>query len=85
MFKGQRNDKGRPKGSLNKVTSEVKDIIQTKTFELLESINIEKLSETNKVKMLNCLLPYLLPKTTIKIDEQPEQPLFLVEVVESNI
>jgi hypothetical protein len=25
-----------------------------------------------------------LPKTTIKIDEQPEQPLFLVEVVESN-
>lgn len=82
MFKGTRNNNGRPKGSLNKVTSEVKDIIQTKTFELLESINIEKLSETNKVKMLNCLLPYLLPKTTIQIEQDIEQPLFKIEVIE---
>lgn len=82
MFKGTRNNNGRPRGSLNKITSDVKELIQNKTFDLLQSIDIEKLSDTNKVKMLNSLLPYLLPKTTIQIEENIEQPLFKIEVIE---
>jgi len=82
MFKGTRNTNGRPKGSLNKITIDVKEIIQKKTFELLENIDIHTLTETNKVKMLNCLLPYLLPKTTIQIDKDKETPLFEVEIIE---
>ena len=84
MFKGKRNTNGRPTGSLNKITSDVKVLIQNKTFDLLQSIDIEKLSDTNKVKMLSSLLPYLLPKTTIQIEQDTEKPLFLVEVLESN-
>lgn len=82
MFKGTRNNNGRPRGSLNKITSDVKELIQNKTFDLLQSIDIEKLSDTNKVKMLNSLLPYLLPKTTIQIEQDIEQPLFKIEVIE---
>jgi hypothetical protein len=82
MFKGTRNNNGRPRGSLNKITSDVKELIQNKTFDLLQSIDIEKLSDTNKVKMLNSLLPYLLPKTTIQIEENIDQPLFKIEVIE---
>ena len=84
MFKGTRNNNGRPRGSLNKITSDVKGLIQNKTFDLLQSIDIEKLSDTNKVKMLNSLLPYLLPKTTIQIEQDIEQPLFKIEVIESD-
>jgi len=84
MFKGTRNNNGRPRGSLNKITSDVKELIQNKTFDLLQSIDIEKLSDTNKVKMLNSLLPYLLPKTTIQIEQDIEQPLFKIEVIESD-
>jgi hypothetical protein len=58
-------------------------LIQNKTFDLLQSIDIEKLSDTNKVKMLNSLLPYLLPKTTIQIEQDIEQPIFNIEVIES--
>jgi hypothetical protein len=83
MFKGTRNNNGRPRGSLNKITSDVKELIQNKTFDLLQSIDIEKLSDTNKVKMLNSLLPYLLPKTTIQIEQDIEQPIFKIEVIES--
>jgi hypothetical protein len=83
MFKGTRNNNGRPRGSLNKITSDVKELIQNKTFDLLQSIDIEKLSDTNKVKMLNSLLPYLLPKTTIQIEQDIEQPIFNIEVIES--
>lgn len=82
MFKGQRNEKGRPKGSLNRITSDVKEVIQSKAFELLDSIEIEKLSETNKVKMLSSLLPYILSKTNIQLNDV-EQPIFRVEVVEN--
>jgi hypothetical protein len=82
MFKGQRNEKGRPKGSLNRITSDVKEVIQSKAFELLDSIEIEKLSETNKVKMLSSLLPYILSKTNIQINDV-EQPIFRVEVIEN--
>lgn len=84
MFKGTRNNNGRPRGSLNKITSDVKELIQNKTFDLLQSIDIEKLSDTNKVKMLNSLLPYLLPKTTIQIEQDIEQPIFKIEVIESD-
>ena len=84
MFKGTRNNNGRPRGSLNKITSDVKELVQNKTFDLLQSIDIEKLSDTNKVKMLNSLLPYLLPKTTIQIEQDIEQPLFKIEVIESD-
>jgi hypothetical protein len=83
MFKGTRNNTGRPRGSLNKITSDVKELIQNKTFDLLQSIDIEKLSDTNKVKMLNSLLPYLLPKTTIQIEQDIEQPIFNIEIIES--
>jgi hypothetical protein len=81
-FKGKRNVKGRPKGSLNKITAEVKEVVESKTFELIQSIDISKLTDANKVKMLSALLPYILPKTNIVIEQEQEQPIFKIEILE---
>ena len=62
-FKGVRNINGRPKGSLNKISSEVKatisDIIAENTEELNE--RLQRLDDDAFVKHYINLLKFLLP------------------------
>ena len=42
----------RPKGSVNKITKEVKEILQDITDEVVSSIEIKKLNTNQKLKFL---------------------------------
>ena len=61
-FKGTRNLNGRPKNSKNKITTEVKELIQNIASDLFQSIDVNELRPTDKVRLLTGLLPYILPK-----------------------
>ena len=49
----------------NKVDVELKDQLKNITKEILDSINVEELTRTQKVQLLKTSLAYLLPKEYI--------------------
>ena len=71
---------GRPKGSSNKVTTEVKERLVNLIDECINSIGVEELSIDQKLKLLQLSLHYVVPKLRGIIDkkeEVAEQPLFI--------
>ena len=52
----------RPKGSQNKITSEVKDKLQLLIDDLIASLNVNELDANQRIKMLQIALQYTLPK-----------------------
>jgi hypothetical protein len=86
MFKGEINTKGRPKGSTNKITSEVKELINQLASDLFQSIDVNELKPTDKVRLFTGILPYIIPKkaeidTTINsnltwLDSYSEEQLY---------
>jgi hypothetical protein len=61
-FKGVRNVGGRPKGSGNKVTAELKIVIEQLANDLHQSIDIANLKDSERMKLFVSILPYLMPK-----------------------
>ena len=84
--------KGNTYGSLGKrgkgkLDVELKDQLRNITQEILDSINVEELTRTQKVQLLKTSLAYLLPKEYIQdvsvnedlplfIDDKPEAEMF---------
>ena len=84
--------KGNTYGSLGKrgkgkLDVELKDQLKNITKEILDSINVEELTRTQKVQLLKTSLAYLLPKEYIQdvsvnedlplfIDDKPEAEMF---------
>ena len=74
----------RTKGSPNKITTEVKEQLQSLIDEVVNSIDVNSMSTDQKLKLLQLSLHYVLPKlrSTEKTGEVYEdQPLF-IEVLE---
>ena len=70
----------RPKGSQNKVTTEVKDKLQSLIDEVVDSIDVNSMTTTEKLKLLQLSLHYVIPKlrsSLIKKNEGDDLPLFL--------
>ena len=68
----------RPKGSKNKITSIVKDKLQLLVDDLIASLDVNELDTNQRIKMLQMVLQYTLPRmkqATNKIGE--DLPLFL--------
>ena len=62
----------------NKVDVELKDQLKNITKEILDSINVEGLTRTQKVQLLKTSLAYLLPKEYINETHLTEDvPLFI--------
>lgn len=63
-FKGIRNEKGRPKGAVNKTTQETKEILKNIVSVEIENINglLDKLEPKERLDVIIKLLPYILPK-----------------------
>lgn len=62
----------------NKVDVELKDQLKSITKEILDSINVEELSKTQKITFLKSSLAYLLPKEYINETHLTEDvPLFI--------
>ena len=53
---------GRQKGTPNKITSEIRDKISILVSGTIDSIDINTLTHYQKVKLLNSLCQYVIPK-----------------------
>ena len=68
----------RPKGSQNKITSEVKDKLQLLIDDLIDSLNVKDLDTNQRIKMLQIVLQYILPRMKQATHEVNEDlPLFM--------
>ena len=71
----------RPKGSQNKIKSEVKEKLQLLIDDLIDSLNIKELDANQRIKMLQIALQYTLPRmkhNAIKVNE--DLPLFMEDL-----
>ena len=70
----------RPKGSPNKVTSEVRNKLQYLLDDLIDSLDLNELDNNQRIKMLQIALQYTLPKLrSTETSEKPYEdlPLFI--------
>ena len=68
----------RPKGSQNKITSEIKDKLQLLIDDVIDSLNVKELDANQRIKMLQIALQYTLPRVKQATNEVSEDlPLFI--------
>ena len=66
-----------PKGSPNRVTSEVRIKLQDLLDDLIDSLDLNELDANQRIKMLQIALQYTLPKLKQEINEVKDLPLFI--------
>ena len=74
----------RPKGSVNKVTTEVKGQLQNLIDTVVNRIDVDSMTTDQKLKLLQLSLHYVLPKlrsTEMTEKKYEDEPIF-IEVVE---
>ncbi|MDB2672744.1 hypothetical protein N9Y86_02440 [Flavobacteriaceae bacterium] len=68
----------RPKGSPNKITSEVRSKLQALLDDLIDSLDLNELDANQRIKMLQIVLQYTLPRMKQATNEAREDlPLFV--------
>jgi hypothetical protein len=67
----------RPKGSPNKITSEVRSKLQDLLDDLIDSLDLNELDANQRIKMLQIALQVTLPKLKQETDEVKDLPLFI--------
>ena len=69
----------RPKGSKNKITSIVKDKLQLLVDDLIDSLDVNELDTNQRMKMLQIVLQYTLPRLQAIVikGEVKDLPLFI--------
>ena len=67
----------RPKGSPNKITSEVRSKLQDLLDDLIDSLDLNELDNSQRIKMLQIALQYTLPKLKHEVNEVEDLPLFI--------
>ena len=73
---------GRTAGTPNKVTAEVRGKLENLIDGLINSIQIEELNNTQKLKMLQIVLQYTLPRLQASIisNDVEDLPLFIEDI-----
>ena len=80
LYKVHKDIMGRIAGVPNKITSEVKEKLQLLIDELIESLEINKLDTNQRIKMLQIVLQYTLPRLqsmVIRDEVEVDLPLFV--------
>ena len=67
----------RPKGSPNRVTSEVRIKLQDLLDDLIDSLDLNELDNNQRIKMLQIALQYTLPKLKQEVEVVKDFPLFV--------
>ena len=73
----------RPKGSTNKITTDVKEKLQSIVDEVINSIDVNSMDTSEKLKLLQLSLHYIVPKLrSIQTSnlENEDLPLFMEEI-----
>ncbi|MBT4414750.1 MAG: hypothetical protein HN851_00060 [Flavobacteriaceae bacterium] len=73
----------RPKGSPNKLTSEIKEKLAAIVSNAIASIDIDSMTQNEKLKLIQIGLTYVVPrlKHTEEINEEPRN--FQIEIIDS--
>ena len=73
---------GRTAGTPNKITTEIRSKLENLIEGLINSIQIEELNNTQKLKMLQIALQYTLPRLQASIisNDVEDLPLFIEDI-----
>ena len=73
----------RPKGSPNKLTAEIKQKLSEVIMDAMSSIDIDSMTQNEKLKLIQIGLTYVVPKLkhTEEIREEPRN--FQIEIIDS--
>ncbi len=72
---------GRTKGTPNKLTSEIKEKLSSIISEAIDSLEIETMSKSERLKLIQLGLPYIVTKPQIEEPQQEEQK-FQIEIID---
>ena len=74
---------GRPAGSPNKLTKEIKERLSEVIINAMSTIDIELMTQNEKLKLIQIGLTYVIPrlKHTEEVREEPRS--FQIEVIDS--
>ena len=72
----------RPKGSPNKLTSEIKERLSQVIMDAMSTIDIDSMTQNEKLKLIQIGLTYVVPrlKHTEEIKEEPTN--FQIEIID---
>ena len=75
---------GRKKGIPNKITAKVKDRLATIIDEAMDSIDVEKLTVAERIKLIQIGLQYVIPRLKqVENIEEEEPRKFEIEIIDS--
>ena len=72
---------GRTKGTPNKLTSKIKEKLSCIISEAINSLDIESMSKSERLKLIQLGLPYIVTKPQIEEPVQQEQK-FQIEIID---
>ena len=73
----------RPKGSPNKITSEIKERLSQVIMDAMSTIDIDSMTQNEKLKLIKIGLTYVIPRLK-QVEEIREEPRnFQIEIIDS--
>ena len=72
---------GITKGTPNKLTSKIKEKLSSIISEAIDSLEIETMSKSERLKLIQLGLPYIVTKPQIEEPQQEEQK-FQIEIID---
>ena len=74
----------RPKGSPNKITAEIKERLSVVIMDAMSSIDIDSMTQNEKLKLIQIGLTYVIPRLKQVEDVSDEMPTnFQIEIIDS--
>ena len=74
----------RPKGSPNKITSDIKERLSQVLMDAMSSIDIDSMTQNEKLKLIQIGLTYVIPRLKQVEDVSDEMPTnFQIEIIDS--
>ena len=73
---------GRTKGTPNKLTSKIKDKLSSIIIEAIDSLDLETMTKSERLKLIQLGLPYVVPKPQLEEPVQQEQK-FQIEIIKN--
>ena len=73
----------RPKGSPNKITAEIKERLSQVIMDAMSSIDIDSMTQNEKLKLLQIGLTYVIPRLKQVENVEDEMPTnFQIEIID---
>jgi hypothetical protein len=73
----------RPKGSPNKITAEIKERLSQVIMDAMSSIDIDLMTQNEKLKLIQIGLTYVIPRLKQVEDVSEEPRNFQIEIIDS--